>query len=88
MSRYASFHVDRISLRLRGVSATTARAAAGRIGDDVAARLAPPVRGAALGDVHAGPITVDPNVTATRLSAVIADRTAHAIDQAAREAAR
>jgi hypothetical protein len=77
--------IDRLVVRVRGVPAETARAAAQDLGTDVGHRLATDrLETAILGDVTLGSIEIGRRVTPAELRGAVAEEIASAVAQRSR----
>jgi hypothetical protein len=73
-------HIDRLAVRLRGVSAQTARAAADGLGTDLGMHLgAAGLERVALGDLALGRIEVARRATPSEIRAAVASEVARAV---------
>lgn len=80
MSGRTRVHIDRLAVRLRGVSAQTAGAAADGLGTDVGMHLAAAgVERAAFGDVAMGRIEVGQRATPSEIRTAVASEVARAV---------
>jgi hypothetical protein len=80
MSGRTRIHIERISVRVRGVSAPTARAAADGLGISVGMHLAAAgVEPAELGDISVGRLEVGRRATPSEIRTAVASQVARVI---------